>query len=176
MNVVKRRNRQLTMNRIIQASAEVIAAQGVDKAGINAIANQAKVNKVLIYRYFGGWNGLVEALYAHILSRITNSATDQASIGCKNYLIQFYHELQINVAWQTLLSWQMANKGTEVSRRLAALQEESFVKLDLPQSTLQIIQFITGGIIHAVLSQQHTDAIEVVIPSLCSHILSDHVS
>ena len=61
MKVVKRRNRQLTMERILRAMGEVMAERGTEKAGINAVAERADVNKVLIYRYFGGWNGLLEA-------------------------------------------------------------------------------------------------------------------
>ena len=61
MKVIKRRNRAMTMERILRAMGEVIAERGTEKAGINAVAEKAQVNKVLIYRYFGGWNGLLEA-------------------------------------------------------------------------------------------------------------------
>ena len=54
MKVVKRRNRQMTMERILRAMGDTMAERGTEKAGINAVAERAGVNKVLIYRYFGG--------------------------------------------------------------------------------------------------------------------------
>ncbi|RYF68569.1 MAG: TetR/AcrR family transcriptional regulator, partial [Cytophagaceae bacterium] len=51
----------MTMERILRAMGDVMAEKGTKKAGINAVAEKAGVNKVLIYRYFGGWNGLLEA-------------------------------------------------------------------------------------------------------------------
>jgi len=40
--------------------AEVLAEKGFGKLGVNAVAKQAGVDKVLIYRYFGGLSGLME--------------------------------------------------------------------------------------------------------------------
>jgi AcrR family transcriptional regulator len=43
-----------TEERILAAVGEVLAREGFTGVGINAIAKQAGVDKVLIYRYFGG--------------------------------------------------------------------------------------------------------------------------
>jgi AcrR family transcriptional regulator len=56
------RDRQLTMARILGAAEGIIARDGVDAAGINAIADAAGVDKVLLYRYFGGRTQLLRAL------------------------------------------------------------------------------------------------------------------
>jgi len=48
------RNREQTTERILAAVGEVLARDGFSGIGINAIAKQAGVDKVLIYRYFGG--------------------------------------------------------------------------------------------------------------------------
>lgn len=50
-----------TERRLIAAVGEVMQARGVEGLGVNAIAQQAGVTKVLIYRYFGGLEGLVKA-------------------------------------------------------------------------------------------------------------------
>lgn len=44
------------------AAAELVAHAGVAAAGVNAVARAARVDKVLIYRYFGGHAGLLEAV------------------------------------------------------------------------------------------------------------------
>jgi len=48
------RDRGATEARILAAVGEVLARDGFGGIGINAIAKQAGVDKVLIYRYFGG--------------------------------------------------------------------------------------------------------------------------
>ena len=48
------RNREQTTARILNAVGAVLASEGFGGIGINAIAKQAGVDKVLIYRYFGG--------------------------------------------------------------------------------------------------------------------------
>lgn len=136
MKTVKRRNRAATMNRILRALAELIVLKSIDKVGINAVAAQAQVNKVLIYRYFGGWNGLLETFYQQILNRIATASTPD------QYIRFFHQELVTNPAWQQILIWQLVNQETEVGRRLMKIQEESFQKLQLPAQTAETIQFI----------------------------------
>lgn len=48
------RNREQTEARILQAVGEVLARDGFGAIGVNAVAREAGVDKVLIYRYFGG--------------------------------------------------------------------------------------------------------------------------
>jgi AcrR family transcriptional regulator len=48
------RDRAATEERILNAVGEVLARDGFGAMGVNAIARQAGVDKVLIYRYFGG--------------------------------------------------------------------------------------------------------------------------
>lgn len=48
------RDREATRERIVQAVGTVLAREGFGKLGVNAIAREAGVDKVLIYRYFGG--------------------------------------------------------------------------------------------------------------------------
>ncbi|WP_421827670.1 TetR/AcrR family transcriptional regulator [Larkinella sp.] len=54
-----KRNRAQTSQRIINALEDVIAEKGIDGIGINRISEKAGVSKVLIYRYFGGLDGLL---------------------------------------------------------------------------------------------------------------------
>jgi AcrR family transcriptional regulator len=48
----------------MQSAAELVAAKGVNALGVNGLADAAKCDKVLIYRYFGGLDGVLEALGA----------------------------------------------------------------------------------------------------------------
>jgi AcrR family transcriptional regulator len=60
-SVVGRRDRDETRKRILTATGRLLARKGSRSLGINAIAREAKVDKVLIYRYFGGLGELYRA-------------------------------------------------------------------------------------------------------------------
>jgi AcrR family transcriptional regulator len=55
------RNREQTSARILAAVGEVLVRDGFGGIGVNAIAREAGVDKVLIYRYFGGLPELLTA-------------------------------------------------------------------------------------------------------------------
>ncbi|GAB4024804.1 TetR/AcrR family transcriptional regulator [Spirosoma koreense] len=55
-----RRNRAATVERILGALEKILNEDGLAGVSINAVADQAGVSKVLIYRYFGGLDHLLE--------------------------------------------------------------------------------------------------------------------
>ena len=55
------RNREATRVRLIQAVGTLLAREGFTGLGVNAVAREAGVDKVLIYRYFDGLPGLIAA-------------------------------------------------------------------------------------------------------------------
>ena len=56
------RDREATKARILGAVGDVLARDGFGGVGVNAIAKEAGVDKVLIYRYFGGLPELLRDL------------------------------------------------------------------------------------------------------------------
>lgn len=50
-----------TEKRLLEAVSKVIEEEGFTKIGINRFARQAQCDKVLIYRYYGGLDGLLVA-------------------------------------------------------------------------------------------------------------------
>ena len=55
------RDREATRARLIAAVGSVLAKKGFKSLGVNAVAREAGVDKVLIYRYFGGLAQLIAA-------------------------------------------------------------------------------------------------------------------
>lgn len=55
------RDREATRRLLIETVGQLLAEKGFSHLGVNAIARQAGVDKVLIYRYFGGLPGLIKA-------------------------------------------------------------------------------------------------------------------
>ncbi len=70
------RDRSKTERRLIDAVGYLIAENGLSNVGINRVARQSGVNKVLIYRYFGGLDGLLQAYRLRSQSWLTMPATD----------------------------------------------------------------------------------------------------
>jgi AcrR family transcriptional regulator len=56
-----RRDRDATKRRLLDAVALVLARDGFAAIGVNAVAKEAGVDKVLVYRYFDGLPGLLRA-------------------------------------------------------------------------------------------------------------------
>jgi AcrR family transcriptional regulator len=56
---LRARDRIATQERVLNAVGQVLARDGFAAIGINAIAREAGVDKVLIYRYFGGLDALL---------------------------------------------------------------------------------------------------------------------
>jgi AcrR family transcriptional regulator len=54
------RDRSATEERILAAVGVVLARDGFGALGVNAIAREAGIDKVLIYRYFGGLSDLLQ--------------------------------------------------------------------------------------------------------------------
>lgn len=55
------KDREATEKRLLDAIGKMIAESGFEKIGINAVATQSGVSKILIYRYFGSVEGLMAA-------------------------------------------------------------------------------------------------------------------
>jgi AcrR family transcriptional regulator len=55
------RDRAATEERLLAAVGTVLARDGFGAVGVNAVAREAGVDKVLIYRYYGGLPGLLRA-------------------------------------------------------------------------------------------------------------------
>lgn len=65
MGATSPRNRDATRLRMIEALEALIPDQGFGAIGVNAVARRAGIDKVLIYRYFGGLDGLLAECAEH---------------------------------------------------------------------------------------------------------------
>ena len=62
----KKRNRQDSTSRILEAAVAVFADDGPKAATIDAICSRAGLNKRMVYHYFGSKRGLYEAVLAKV--------------------------------------------------------------------------------------------------------------
>lgn len=62
----KTRDRAATEARLVAAAFDALALHGFAGLGVNAVARAAGCDKALIYRYFGGLDGLLDAMGARV--------------------------------------------------------------------------------------------------------------
>ena len=62
------RNPERTKSRILQAARREFAAKGISGARVDGIARRAKVNKRMLYHYFGSKDGLFQAVLLQTLA------------------------------------------------------------------------------------------------------------
>jgi AcrR family transcriptional regulator len=131
------RNSQQTRKKIIAAVGRLLSRSGFRNLGVNAIAREAVVDKVLIYRYFGGIPELLRAyaeegdfwptaeeLLAQFRGQLPQSNEDLAA----TLLIEFGRALRRRPITQEILRWELLERNA-LTDALAHYREEQGMKL-----------------------------------------------
>jgi AcrR family transcriptional regulator len=123
----KARDRARTEATIVAAAREVLADAGFQGFGVNAVARRAGCDKQLIYRYFGGLEGLVAALGADLANWLEDSlaAPDQAPPAtyaelAERLVLRFLDALRGNQIVQRIAAWEISDPSPLVAQLSAA--------------------------------------------------------
>ena len=166
----RRRSRSDAEARFIAAVHQLLLERGFASVGINSVAQTAGLNKVLIYRYFGGLDGLLSAYaermdpFPRILQEVERVVADQdldnpAEVGTE-ILRVMSTGLRSDPRLREMLKWELAETNP-LSERVAEARERSgrqllrlfsrFVppgaEVDLEATTA----LLTGGILYLCL-------------------------
>lgn len=133
-----RRDRTHTEQRLIETVGQIISQEGYDRVGVNRIASRSGINKILIYRYFGGLEGLLEAYVRQNqtlmtvpeldINRLKDASLQESFDVCYHYLIETYRQLSQNIEAQQLLKVNLVD-GNAVSSQLVADQEKALQRM-----------------------------------------------
>lgn len=126
------KNREQTEEKILEAVRSIIENQGFEKVGINAIATEAGVSKMLIYRYFGG----VEELIAQYLIQKDYWANTDAAIinreavgdSIKSMFRRQVEQLRNDVTLRRLYRWELFTDNQNI-QQLRNRREENGCRL-----------------------------------------------
>lgn len=134
------RDKEETKQKLIDAVGRIVVRDGFQSVGINAVAKEAAVDKVLIYRYFGDIDGLLKAFESQkdYFVNITNSLGSYDSINSieafldviKKIYIGQLREIMKNRELKEMLLWELNHKNI-VTGSVAADRENlavSFVE------------------------------------------------
>lgn len=130
-----KRNSEQTRRRILSAVGELLAQSGFRDLGVNSIARQAGVDKVLIYRYFGGLPELLKAfaeesgfwpgndeLSSELTAELGPAASDAAA-HARQLLLAFGRALRKRQLTQEIMRWELLERN-ELTDALARHREE----------------------------------------------------
>ncbi len=128
-----------TEKRLLEAVSKVIEEEGFTKIGINRIARRAQCDKVLIYRYFGGLDGLLVAwarqydfysfAYSEFINQIEQTSTSNLGEIIKAVLSKQLEYLKDNRLMQELYVWELS--GNSSFRAIQTEREKNGYKLQL---------------------------------------------
>ncbi|MFC4675057.1 TetR/AcrR family transcriptional regulator [Dysgonomonas termitidis] len=107
------RDRDMTEEKLIKAVGELIVKEGFESLGVRKVAEQAGVNKTLIYRYFKSLDGIIYA-YMKKHDFWLNTPLKQPDVSdIKGYLKTFYRreiaEYRDNIALKRLKRWELSS-------------------------------------------------------------------
>jgi AcrR family transcriptional regulator len=160
------RNKEETKARILQAVGKLLAESGFSALGINAIAREADVDKVLIYRYFKDMPNLllVFAQKSNYLSGVTISPemneANSLSDALVAFLMYYQQELQDRPVTQEIMRWELVDENDLIKelvdiRMQLGIDRLKFIddKFGLPQDkdTVAILTILGAGITYLLL-------------------------
>lgn len=126
------KDRELTAQRILDAVGELIADEGFERIGVNAIAQKAGVSKMLIYRYFGG---LDELIAQYLLRKDYWANTDVHAISAadvagslKRLFAKQIAQLREDVTLRRLCRWELTADNANI-RQLRESREQKGCEL-----------------------------------------------
>ncbi len=128
-NAAVARDKEATKSRLLDAVGAILAREGFGALGVNAVAHEAGVDKVLIYRYFGGmtdllrafgqsgdfWPSIAEVLGEDPEKLLELSLADRWAIGLSRYA----EALRRRPVTTEILAWEQIeqNELTDILRR-----------------------------------------------------------
>ena len=166
----KKRDRERTKGKILKAVGKVIEKYGTKKVGVNLIAREADVNKVLIYRYFGGVDGLMEQYvktgeytsmsnHDYIENMETPAPEDRAKTWA-DILTTAMKDLRERKATRDLIRWEIGiGKAvlSDVRNDTGAKMVEKVGSLPNYDDTNALIALMMAGIYHLTVSADYRD-------------------
>ncbi len=123
-SVPRQRDRAGTAAALVENAKALLAEQGFQALGINAIARRAGCDKQLIYRYFGGLEGLLDALGEDIAADVTRRLAPLDALGKPQSYAELMERLALGLLqalrddrlMQRVMAWEIAEPSPLLTR------------------------------------------------------------
>jgi AcrR family transcriptional regulator len=126
------RDRDATQRAILEAARVSLAEDGFSGFGINGIARRAGCDKQLLYRYFGGLEGLVDAIGESVAAELASSL-ERATAGAQftryaemveAMMLSLLDVFRENAVLRQITAWELSAPSA-LTDRLAATRGRS---------------------------------------------------
>ena len=160
------RDRETTERRLLDTIGQMINESGFEKIGINAVANQSGVSKILIYRYFGSVEGLMAAyirqhdFWINFPQELPDRNQLQAIL--KNMFKEQIEQLRSNPTLKRLYRWELSSDNEMIvklreQREKAGMQRLAKISelTGYPQEELApLATLLTASITYLVMLEE----------------------
>ena len=153
------KDRAATEKIIFNAAKALLAEEGFQGFGINAVARRAGCDKQLIYRYFGGLEGLVDAIGEDLGSWVKDRIPeDTGGMFLLTYgdlmeklALYFMDALREDPLVCKIVAWEVSDSSPQVTR-LAEARAKSLAKwLERMKGSLAAPKGVDSAAVNAVL-------------------------
>lgn len=174
------KDRSKTEKKLKDALDRVLISNGFEALGINRIAKEAGVSKILIYRYFGNLDGLIKSyveeknywikLDKNQSLNLQNMSLEELEILSANLFIGQLRELRENPAMLEIIRWQLMEKNPVVDDIYKTIEARGVNTMKmfqeyLPETELDIpalIALLLGGIHELALMSRNEEAFNTI--------------
>ncbi|MFA8342197.1 MAG: TetR/AcrR family transcriptional regulator [Rhodothermaceae bacterium] len=173
--MAQKRDRELTEQKILDAVSRIVLKEGIKKLGVNSIAREAGIDKVLIYRYFGGFAELFKVyikkqdffanLKEYLKVDLVNARPEEMAEAAKKIHLLHLNYARTNKEFQEVLLWELnnndeitefiANEREQIGNEITKIFKEKYKNTTFDLEVISSI--ITCAINHLVLRARHVD-------------------
>lgn len=165
-SITTERDRETTERRLLDTIGQMINESGFEKIGINAVANQSGVSKILIYRYFGSVEGLMAAYIRQhdFWINFPQELPDRNQLRAflKNMFKEQIEQLRSNPTLKRLYRWELSSDNEMIvklreQREKAGMQRLAKISelTGYPQEELApLATLLTASITYLVMLEE----------------------
>lgn len=152
------RDRSRTEAAILDAAKRTVAEQGFDAFGVNAVARAAGCDKQLVYRYFGGLDGLADALGRELAGVLEEelpppdaAARESYSAFVTHLVLGLLDAFRRSSLLLNLMSWEVL-APSETARRIATARGAALAAwVEANRGGLTLPPGVDAGAVNATL-------------------------
>ncbi len=153
------KDRAATEKAIFAAAKSLLADEGFQGFGINAVARRAGCDKQLIYRYFGGLEGLVSAIGEDLASWVQERIPqDTGGMFLLTYgdlmerlMLSYLDALRADPLVCKIIAWEVSEQTQQV-KQLAEARSKALAKwIDRMRGSLQPPKGVDASVMNAML-------------------------
>lgn len=129
------RNPDRTRKRILQAATRLFSQRGYDGVPVDDIVEAAKINKRMVYHYYGSKDGLYAEVLRDVFQRLTEEEIRAAGVSAspeetvRQILMSYFAFLNENPEFVALLGWENLHQGRFIKKHPDLLSKNPVILL-----------------------------------------------